>query len=90
MLKNFFQWKQPKRGSASAAKERLQIIVSHRHQSKHDKDNGGFVKQLQSELIAVIAKYVKVTEDQVRVSLENSGKSSVLELNVTLPEEAKS
>lgn len=86
MLKNLFKWKQPKRGSASAAKERLQIIVSHRHQSNHDKDDSGFVKQLQSELIAVIAKYVKISEDQVRVSLENSGKSSVLELNVTLPE----
>lgn len=82
-----FNWNKPNKGSASAAKERLQIIVSHQGKNKGDEgDASNYVEKLQSELISVIAKYVKVTEDQVKVSLENSGKSSVLELNVTLPE----
>lgn len=87
MFSKIFSWNKPNKGSASAAKERLQIIVS--HQGKHQTNPGdasNYVEKLQSELISVIAKYVKVTEDQVKVSLENSGKSSVLELNVTLPE----
>lgn len=90
MFKQLFGWNQPKKGSASAAKERLQIIVSHQNKDNSlVNDSGNFVQKLQNELISVLAKYVNVTEDQVRVSLENSGKSSVLELNVTLPENAE-
>lgn len=87
MFSKIFNWNKPSQGSASAAKERLQIIVSHQGKNKSSQgDASNYVEKLQSELISVIAKYVKVTEDQVKVSLENSGKSSVLELNVTLPE----
>ena len=87
MFGKIFSWKNSNKGSASAAKERLQIIVSHQGKNiKDESDASNYVEKLQSELISVIAKYVKVTEDQVKVSLENSGKSSVLELNVTLPE----
>ena len=86
MFGKMFNWNKPNKGSASAAKERLQIIVSHQGKNNDQQDALNYVEKLQSELISVIAKYVKVTEDQVKVSLENSGKSSVLELNVTLPE----
>lgn len=87
MLSKVFNWGKSNKGSASAAKERLQIIVSHQGKNKAEPGySSNYVEELQSELISVIAKYVKVTEDQVKVSLENSGKSSVLELNVTLPE----
>ena len=86
MFGKMFNWNKPNKGSASAAKERLQIIVSHQGKNNDQQDALNYVEKLQSELISVIAKYVKVTEDQVKVSLENSGKSSVLELNVTLHE----
>ncbi|MEE2769942.1 MAG: cell division topological specificity factor MinE [Pseudomonadota bacterium] len=86
MFGKMFNWNKPNKGSASAAKERLQIIVSHQGKNNDQQDASNYVEKLQSELISVIAKYVKVTEDQVKVTLENSGKSSVLELNVTLPE----
>ena len=67
--------------TAKLAKERLQIIVSHeRKQSSPD-----FLPLLQQELINVIAKYVKIDKDQVKVELERSGDCSILELNVTLP-----
>lgn len=87
MLGKIFNWGKTPTGSASAAKERLQIIVSHQGQKSNPGiSSPSYVENLQSELISVIAKYVKVDENQVKVSLENSGKSSVLELNVTLPE----
>ena len=42
-------------------------------------------KQLQTELIEVISKYIHVDQDLIKVQLERNGDHSVLELNVTLP-----
>ena len=72
-----------KLASASVAKERLQIIVS--HESARSK-NPEFIKKLQDELLAVICKYVNIDPEKVRVQLERTGDHSVLELNVTLPD----
>jgi len=71
----------PKRTAASIAKERLQIIVSHESAS-----GSAIIKQLQTELIEVISKYIKVDQEQIKVQLERNGDHSVLELNVTLPD----
>lgn len=82
---NFLRFLTQKRTPASVAKERLQIIVSHESNRKSGTD---IIKQLQTELIEVISKYIKVDQDQIKVQLERSGDYSVLELNVTLPEGA--
>ena len=73
---------QPK-NTANLAKERLQIIVSHERTKRNSPD---FLPRLQQELLEVIAKYVPIERDQVRVELERSGDFSILELNVTLPD----
>lgn len=70
------------KNTASLAKERLQIIVSHERKAEHNAD---FLPNLQRELIEVIAKYVAIDQDQVKVELERAGNCSVLELNITLP-----
>lgn len=69
--------------TAAIAKERLQIIVAH---SRGKNENLDFMGKLQSELIEVISKYVKIDKDQVRVALERNDECSVLELNITLPD----
>jgi cell division topological specificity factor len=69
--------------SATTAKERLQIIVSHERMQRRSPD---FLPLLQKELINVIAKYVEINEEQVKVALEHVGDRSVLELNIALPE----
>jgi len=69
--------------TASIAKERLQIIVSHERSARKSPD---YLPMLQKEIIAVIAKYVDIDKDQVKVELERSGNCSILELNVTLPD----
>jgi cell division topological specificity factor len=74
----------PNKNTASVAKERLQIVISHersKRQNKHD-----FLPLLQKELMAVISKYFPVDEDQVRVELAKTGDLSILELNITLPD----
>lgn len=70
------------KGTASIAKERLQIIVSHERSALSSPD---YLPMLREELIKVITKYVDIDHDQVKVELERSGNCSVLELNVTLP-----
>lgn len=75
------RFRSSRKDTASVAKERLQIIVSHERARRNGPD---YLPLLQKELMAVIAKYVTVDEDQVKVELERSGDFSILELNVTL------
>lgn len=72
------------KNTASLAKERLQIIVSHERRTGTESD-ADFLPKLQRELVEVIAKYVDIDQDQVKVELERTGNCSVLELNITLP-----
>lgn len=80
-LMDYFRKEQ--KSSASVAKERLQILVAH----DRLRNNGPeYLPQLQQEILAVIRKYVAIGEDDVTVQLEQQGTTSVLELNVTLPD----
>ena len=72
--------------SANMAKERLQIILAH---ERGKKDRPDYLPLLQNEIMQVIAKYVNVDQDQVNVHFDQKGECSILELNITLPEEAE-
>ena len=74
------------KNTASIAKERLQIIVS--HERIPTQDNTDFLPRLEKELVEVIAKYFPIDRDLVKVQLAREGDLSVLELNVTLPPKA--
>ena len=71
-----------KKTSAAAAKERLQILISHERQNRQRPD---FLTDLQRDILDVVKKYVAIREDHVSVRLDRTGDASVLELNVTLP-----
>ena len=79
-----FLTKRPK-STANLAKERLQIVISHQR-AKTSRD---YLPKLQRELVAVIAKYTDIDEDQVCVALDEKDNCSVLELNNTLPNAAE-
>jgi cell division topological specificity factor len=68
--------------SASQAKERLQILVSHDRVGRESPD---YLPLLQRDLIAVIARYVEIDEDKLTVELANDGISSMLAVNIELP-----
>ncbi len=74
-----------KKTSASTAKERLQIIISHERSQRNTPD---YLPKLQEEILHVISKYIPINKDQVTVNLEKMGDNAVLELNVTMPDEA--
>lgn len=81
---SFFDYfRSRKTGSASVAKERLQIIVAH---ERGKRDQPDYLPALQQELLAVIRKYVQIEDDMVQVEVDRNDDCSVLELNVTLPE----
>jgi len=75
-------FKLKKTSSAAVAKERLQIIVSHERAKRSSPE---FISKLQQELVNVIAKYVHINPNDVRVDLGQTENCSVLELNITLP-----
>lgn len=79
-LLKYFRRSKP---SASIAKERLQIIISHERKEQQRPD---FLSKLQKEIIAVIAKYVAIDQDSVTVQLDQSGDQAILELNVAMPD----
>jgi len=72
-----------KKKSASVARERLQIILAHERAGRGGPD---YLPALQQELIAVIAKYVAVSANDIKVSLDRQDDYDVLEVNIVLPE----
>lgn len=77
-----------KKSSASIAKERLQIIVAHSHdRSRKQSADAINLQTLKQKLIEVISTHLNIDEDKFRVQLEHDIDHSVLELNVSLPDE---
>src|SRR5690349_10524744 len=70
------------RKSAKVAKERLQIIIAHERVTR---DKPDYLSDMQRDLIDVIAKYVNINKEDVKIELERQDGCSILELNVTLP-----
>ena len=84
------RFKRNKKSSAQIAKERLQIIVAHERVQQRTRGVDGNVidlQHLQQKLIDVIAEYLNIEKDQVTVELERDQDRSILELNVTLPDQ---
>jgi len=74
---------QPKKSAADTAKERLQIVLA--HERAGGRSGPDYLPMLQRELLAVIAKYVEIDEDKVRVQLDRGTDTSILEVDIELP-----
>ena len=72
-----------KKGTASLAKERLQILVAH---ERAERNRPSYLPQMQEELLAVVRKYVKVEQDAISITLEQDDNQEILELNIVLPD----
>ena len=76
-----------KKNTAKAARERLQILIAHEHAMGTGKQNGpDYLPKLREEIIAVIRKYVSVSDNDVNFQVEKSDDYDMLELNITLPD----
>jgi cell division topological specificity factor len=81
-LLDYFKQKKPS-GSASIARERLQILVAH---DRIGADTPSYLPQLQRDILKVLRKYVSVDPATVNVNIEHNDDHEILELNVVLPE----
>jgi cell division topological specificity factor len=82
-LLDFFRSSRPAKGTASVAKERLQILVAHDRAERH---RPSYLPKLQREILEVIRKYVDVDMNAVSVNYEQDDHHEILELNIILPE----
>lgn len=73
-----------KKKTAAIAKERLGLIIT--HEGGKRAGSGFDLKAMQQELIAVISKYVQISQDDVKVQLEKNDDLEVLEVSITIPE----
>jgi len=86
MFDYLFPKKQNKNSASVAKKRLLQVIVSeaHHQEGQHPVD----LHLLQLDLLKVLSKYYNhIDPEQVKVELERESNYSILELNITLPDE---
>lgn len=79
-LLDLFRKRQP---SASVAKERLQILVSHERAARNAPS---WLPDLKNDILEVIKKYVEVEPEAITVNLGKEEHREILELNIALPE----
>ena len=82
-LMRFFKAK-PK--TSSVAKERLQLILAHERIGRNA--NGtvipDFLPQLQRDLIAVLSKYVKIGENDIKINVDRQDNLDLLEVKIEI------
>ncbi|WP_044406443.1 cell division topological specificity factor MinE [Thiomicrospira microaerophila] len=74
---------QRRKSSANKAKDRLQILLAHERSHAKAPD---YLPKMREEILAVIAKYVEIEEDNLKISLDEENGFEILELNLVLPE----
>jgi cell division topological specificity factor len=68
--------------TASVARERLQILLT------HDRGTGGqpdLIPVLREEVLAVVAKHFAIEPDKVQVKIERGKSVSLLEIDIEIP-----
>ena len=76
-----------KKKTASVAKERLQIILAHERSGRNRRVD--YLPALQRDLLEVLARYVSIRPDDVKVHLERQDNLEVLEVKIELPDAAR-
>lgn len=71
------------KGSASMAKERLQILVAH---DRAERNRPPYLPMLKKDILDVVRKYIDVDPASVQMSYEQDEQREILELNITLPD----
>ncbi len=74
-----------RRGTAPIARERLQIVLA--HERALNGNSGDLVRILQEEILAVVARHVKIERDMVQIKLDRGESISTLEIDIQMPAE---
>lgn len=76
------------KNTANLAKERLKVVVAHQREGRGRGPD--YLPKLREEILSVVRKYVEVSESAVQIQIQNEDGLEVLEMNIALPEQAKS
>jgi cell division topological specificity factor len=68
--------------SAPVARERLQILLAHERNALSQPDLLG---RLREEIVAVIARHVKLDPDKVQIKMDRGSNVSTLEVDIEIP-----
>jgi len=83
---NVLSFFRPRR-SASVARERLQILLS------HERNEGGprpdLLAVLREEILAVVGRHVEIDRERVRVVTNRGPQMSTLEIDIEIPNMAR-
>ena len=71
-----------RRGSAPAARERLQVLLAH---ERFARDKPDLLGVLREEILAVIARHVQFEPDKVQIKMDRGISSSTLEVDIEIP-----
>lgn len=71
-----------RRGSASVARDRLQILLAHERSSTGRTD---LLAVLREEILGAITKHVKVAPERVNVKMNPGRSVSTLEIGIEIP-----
>jgi cell division topological specificity factor len=71
-----------RKATAPVARERLQILLAHERAVAGGND---LVSILKEEILAVIARHVRIEPEHVRVTLDRGAQISTLEVDVEIP-----
>lgn len=74
--------------SASTAKERLRIIVTHERIGRESASSHqpAFMEAMKQDIIKVAQKYVQITAEDIEVNFEKEGDNDILSLSINLPD----
>lgn len=70
--------------TAAVAKERLQLIIA--HERGNGLALGDKLPELQRDLVALISRYVKIDQQDIKVTLEKRDNFEVLDVKIELPQ----
>lgn len=72
--------------TAKLAKDRLQVLIAHQ---RSDRTGPDYLPMLRQDILDVIKRYVSVGDEALSVQVDQQDDCDVLELNITLPEDAE-
>ena len=79
LIDMFFSWNTNK-NSREKAKRRLQLILAHDRASI----NPAMLHSMREEILAVVARYVEVNQDEMEIELENTDRMTALIANLPI------
>ena len=77
---NLFKWFS--RGSAPIARERLQILLAHERNERHQPDLLGVLRE---EILALIRRHISFDPDKVQIKMDRGNSVSTLAVDIEIP-----